>query len=64
MLKDGKGGTKTLTGLNFEEKIDFIDWFKDPSYKDVLDYINSVNCHYKFNELPLAWHGLPSGKNK
>jgi len=30
------------------------DWFKHPSYKDVLDYINSVNCHYKFNELPLA----------
>ena len=26
------------------------DWFKDPSYKDVLNYINSVNCHYKFNE--------------
>ena len=35
------------------------DWFKDPKYKDVLDYIHSVNCHYKFNELPLAWLGLP-----
>jgi hypothetical protein len=48
-------------------KVEYIyvlnDWFKDPSYKDVLDYINSVNCHYKFNELPLAWLGLPSGKN-
>ena len=42
----------------------FNDWFKDPSYKDVLDYINSVNCHYKFNELPLAWLGLPTGKTK
>lgn len=27
-----------------------------------LDYIESVNCHYKFNELPLAWLGLPTGK--
>ena len=39
------------------------DWFKDPSYKDVLEYINSVNCHYKFNELPLTWLGLPTGKD-
>jgi hypothetical protein len=38
------------------------DWFKKPIYKDVLDYIESVNCHYKFNELPLAWLGLPTGK--
>ncbi len=37
------------------------DWFKDEKYKDVLDYINSVNCHYKFNKLPLAWLGLPTG---
>ena len=35
------------------------DWFRKPEYKDVLDYIHSVNCHYKFNELPLAWLGLP-----
>jgi hypothetical protein len=25
----------------------------------VLDYIISVNCHYRFNTLPLAWLGLP-----
>ena len=36
------------------------DWFKNPKYRDVLDYIHSVNCHYKFNELPLAWLGLPT----
>jgi hypothetical protein len=35
------------------------DWFKKPEYKDVLNYIHSVNCHYKFNALPLAWLGLP-----
>jgi hypothetical protein len=33
------------------------DWFKKPEYKDVLEYITSVCCHYKFNELPLAWLG-------
>ena len=35
------------------------DWFKKPKYKDVLDYIHSVNCHYMFNKLPLEWLGLP-----
>ena len=48
---------------SLELKVEYVyvlsDWFKDPKYKDVLDYINSVNCHYKFNELPLAWMGLP-----
>jgi hypothetical protein len=37
------------------------DWFKKPEYKDVLAYINSVNCHYRFGSLPLAWLGLPGG---
>jgi hypothetical protein len=31
------------------------DWFKDGSYKDVLDYIESVGCSYFFNELPLEF---------
>lgn len=39
------------------------DWFKNPRYKDTLDYINSVNCHYIFGELPLAWLGLPIKKD-
>ena len=38
------------------------NWFKKPQYKDVLDYIHSVNCHYRFNELPMAWLGLPTKK--
>lgn len=46
-------------GLKVEYVYVLNDWFKDPSYKDVLEYIHSVNCHYKFNELPLAWLGLP-----
>jgi len=48
---------------SLELKVEYVyvlsDWFKKPEYKDVLGYINSVNCHYKFNELPLAWLGLP-----
>ena len=36
------------------------DWFRDPVYRDTLDYIHSMNCHYLFNEVTLAWLGLPS----
>ena len=36
------------------------DWFKDSCYKDTLDYIHSMNCHYMFNEIPLKWLGLPN----
>ena len=35
------------------------DWFKQDSYKDTLNYINSMNCHYLFNKIPLKWLGLP-----
>lgn len=49
-------------GLKVEYVYVLNDWFKNPAYKDVLDYIHSVNCHYKFNELPLAWLGLPTRK--
>jgi hypothetical protein len=47
-------------GLKVEYVYVLNDWFKQPGYKDVLDYIHSVNCHYKFNELPLSWLGLPN----
>jgi hypothetical protein len=46
-------------GLKVEYVYVLNDWFKHSTYKDVLDYINSVNCHYKFDKLPLAWLGLP-----
>jgi len=49
-------------GLKVEYIYVLSDWFKKPEYKDVLDYIHSVNCHYKFNELPLEWLGLPIKK--
>lgn len=35
------------------------EWFKNPVYKDTLDYIHSMNCHYLFDEIPLKWLGLP-----
>ncbi len=47
-------------GLKVEYVYVLNDWFKNPRYKDVLDYIHSVNCHYHFNTLPLAWLGLPT----
>ncbi|MEJ5273686.1 MAG: PD-(D/E)XK nuclease superfamily protein [Spirochaetota bacterium] len=46
-------------GLLVEYVYVLSDWFKKPEYKDVLDYIQSVHCHYKFNEIPLSWLGLP-----
>lgn len=36
------------------------DWFNVPRYHDVLDYIQSVNCNYCFDRLPLEWLGLPA----
>ncbi len=47
-------------GLRVEYVYVLNDWFKQPKYKDVLEYIHSVNCHYLFNELPLKWLGLPT----
>jgi hypothetical protein len=38
-------------------------WFNIPKYKDVLDYIQSVNCNYCFDKLPLEWLGLPTKEN-
>jgi hypothetical protein len=47
-------------GLQIEYVYVLNDWFKKPEYRDVLNYIHSVCCHYRFNELPLAWLGLPA----
>ncbi len=35
------------------------NWYKDPRYKDVLDYIISVRCQYYFEYIPLHKLGLP-----
>ncbi|MBF8280327.1 MAG: hypothetical protein HW383_100 [Candidatus Magasanikbacteria bacterium] len=56
---------KLLSRLNAEVKYIYIlnEWFKKPGYKDVLDYIISVEgCAYYFNYLPLQKIGLPVPK--
>lgn len=53
---------KLLSQLNVEVKYIYIlnDWFKQSRYKDVLDYIISIDgCYYYFNYLPLQKIGLP-----
>lgn len=56
---------KLIAPLNIEVEYIYIlsDWFRRPEYKDVLDYIISVGCHYHFEYLPLAEIGLPMPKD-
>lgn len=42
-------------GFSVEYLYVFNDWFHDKSYKDTLDYIIAMGCHYYFNEIPLAF---------
>lgn len=52
---------KLLSQANIEVEYVYLlsEWFKDPKYKDVLDYIISVRCQYYFEYIPLAKLGLP-----
>jgi len=54
---------KLLSRLNVEVQYIYIlnkEWFDRPAYKDVLDYIISINgCSYYFDYLPLQKIGLP-----
>lgn len=34
-------------------------WFEKPEYKDVLEYVRSVGCHYFFYTIPFDFLGLP-----
>lgn len=53
---------KLVSSLNL--KVEYIyllsEWFKKSEYKDVLEYITNVGCHYTFDVLPLDLLGLPS----
>lgn len=53
---------KLFKSLNIKVKYTYVlnDWFRKSEYKDVLDYVKSVNCNYFFNEIPLDFLGLPS----
>jgi hypothetical protein len=52
---------KLLKGTGIEAEYVYLlgDWFKKPGYKDVLEYIRSVECHYYFGAIPLQDLGLP-----
>lgn len=52
---------KLLSKANLDVEYIYLldDWFRDPKYKDVLDYIHSVNCDYYFEYIPLYRFGLP-----
>lgn len=52
---------KLLFQLNMEVEYIYIldEWFRQPKYKDVLDYVISVGCQYYFNYIPLQKLGLP-----
>jgi hypothetical protein len=49
-------------GLRVEYVYVLSDWFRAPGYKDTLDYVLCMNCHYHFGTIPLAWLGLPTGR--
>ena len=57
---------KLLSRLNVEVQYIYVlnKWFEKLEYKDVLDYIISINgCSYYFEYLPLKKLGLPVPKN-
>lgn len=51
------------TGMKIEYVYVLNDWFKHTSYKDVLNYIKEVKCHYFFEILPFDFLGLPTPVN-
>lgn len=52
---------KLMAQLNTEIEFIYVlsEWFKNPAYKDVLDYVISVGCKFYFEFLPLHRIGLP-----
>lgn len=52
---------KLFSPLNIPVKYIYVlnEWFKKPEYKDVLDYVKSVGCHYFFHTVPFDFLGLP-----
>ena len=57
---------KLLSRANIEVEYVYLlcDWFKQPAYKDVLDYIISMRCQYYFEYIPLKKLGLPVPETK
>ncbi|MCL2061408.1 MAG: hypothetical protein FWH03_02140 [Firmicutes bacterium] len=57
---------KLLSQANIDVEYIYLlsDWFRNPKYQDVLDYIHSVHCHYYFEYIPLVKLGLPVPKDE
>ena len=53
---------KRLLGSSYQVEYLYVcsDWFNNPKYEDVHNYIKSVGCHIFFNEIPLDFFGLSS----
>lgn len=51
---------KLFNPLNYQVEFIYVfnDWFKQPKYKDILEYIKNVGCRYFYNEIPLNILGL------
>jgi len=52
---------KLLSRANIKAEYVYLlsDWFRNPKYKDTLNYILSVGCHFYFEYIPLIELGLP-----
>ncbi len=52
---------KLLSPLNMEVEYIYIldEWYLQPKYKDVRDYVHAMGCSFYFNYLPLDKIGLP-----
>lgn len=52
--------SKLLSPINLEVEYVYVlnDWFKQDRYRDVLDYIRQVGCHFFFHTVPLEFLGL------
>lgn len=52
---------KLMAPANIDVKYIYLldDWFKNEKYKDTLDYIQSVDCDFYFEYIPLVKLGLP-----
>lgn len=52
--------SKLLFQIDYDVVYTYIlnDWFHQPKYIDVLEYIKDVGCYYFFNELPLRFLGI------
>ena len=45
-------------GYRVEYLYVFNDWFHQPQYRDTLEYIREMGCHYFFDAIPLDFLGL------